>query len=516
MNRPTPRKTRSVRHQPSNSRQIQASDYESDTAYYMENRNVAPQPPAQDRTNMDINMSVLRRYDPTINTILAIAANGVIYTIGEAANGWQTHGCEGPTFVCQQEPKSGPGGQSSPRACIFVLNRRGLENYVIDLAQVAHIEITGEIMAFQLEEGYTVDDDANYEYNRTFGLWMHSDETRPRETNMAIIQAVWQEVRTGNLQEESQTEDEGVSVMQPPTPAIPSTGKQISIHDLFGRKTLLVTPKNVPKRTVSYDSVGTVPVLRWVLAISQPGPTSIKLHNILFVHPDNKPLHDNNMTPTKAPRRSENIPDEDVDDPLRESLATQISLCDLFANWLDEHIEAGRDHGGIASKVKHQVESFVADLRSCLQETRDSTCLELEWVMKLEVESDEANPLEIVVTGPDKLNDAVDITAKDQTEADWLLSDEYLGYMVKACDAISNSHALIASLLDASNQITVESSDFGDRTAGNIVQTHISYLKDYNDMKDIGQQLIGLIAENRGVQIRNLYEDGQYGVTADD
>lgn len=49
-----------------------------------------------------------------------------------------------------------------------------------------------------------------------------------------------------------------------------------------------------------------------------------------------------------------------------------------------------------------------------------------------------------------------------------------------------------------------------------IVQAHIRLLKEYNDMKDMGQQLIGLIAENRGTPIGKLYEDGQYGVTTDD
>jgi hypothetical protein len=37
-------------------------------------------------------------------------------------------------------------------------------------------------------------------------------------------------------------------------------------------------------------------------------------------------------------------------------------------------------------------------------------------------------------------------------------------------------------------------------------------LQEYNDIKDIGQQLIGLIAENRGVPVRTLYETGEYGV----
>ncbi|KAM7202593.1 Swi5 domain containing protein [Naviculisporaceae sp. PSN 640] len=49
-----------------------------------------------------------------------------------------------------------------------------------------------------------------------------------------------------------------------------------------------------------------------------------------------------------------------------------------------------------------------------------------------------------------------------------------------------------------------------------IVQKHIRLLKEYNDMKDIGQQMIGLVAENRGVPIGSLYESGEYGVTADD
>jgi hypothetical protein len=44
------------------------------------------------------------------------------------------------------------------------------------------------------------------------------------------------------------------------------------------------------------------------------------------------------------------------------------------------------------------------------------------------------------------------------------------------------------------------------------VKTYIRGLQEYNEIKDIGQQLIGLIAENRGVPIRTLYENGEYGV----
>jgi hypothetical protein len=48
------------------------------------------------------------------------------------------------------------------------------------------------------------------------------------------------------------------------------------------------------------------------------------------------------------------------------------------------------------------------------------------------------------------------------------------------------------------------------------VQNHIRLLGQYNDAKDIGQQLIGLIAENRSVPVRSLYQDDQYGVGPND
>jgi hypothetical protein len=45
------------------------------------------------------------------------------------------------------------------------------------------------------------------------------------------------------------------------------------------------------------------------------------------------------------------------------------------------------------------------------------------------------------------------------------------------------------------------------------VKTYIRRLQEYNDIKDIGQQLIGFIAENRGVSVRTIYEQGEFGVS---
>ncbi|KAK7731529.1 hypothetical protein SLS53_008769 [Cytospora paraplurivora] len=54
------------------------------------------------------------------------------------------------------------------------------------------------------------------------------------------------------------------------------------------------------------------------------------------------------------------------------------------------------------------------------------------------------------------------------------------------------------------------------QTAETTVNDHIRLLRQYNKMKDVGQQLIGLIAENRGVPIGSLYVDREYGVGPDD
>jgi hypothetical protein len=48
------------------------------------------------------------------------------------------------------------------------------------------------------------------------------------------------------------------------------------------------------------------------------------------------------------------------------------------------------------------------------------------------------------------------------------------------------------------------------------VHDHIRLLREYNEMKDIGQQLIGMIAENKAVAIGSLYDNGEFGVSATD
>ena len=39
------------------------------------------------------------------------------------------------------------------------------------------------------------------------------------------------------------------------------------------------------------------------------------------------------------------------------------------------------------------------------------------------------------------------------------------------------------------------------------VKRHIKLLHDYNDIKDVGQGLIGMIADSKGLRVGELYKD---------
>ncbi|KAK4168998.1 hypothetical protein QBC43DRAFT_252481 [Cladorrhinum sp. PSN259] len=445
MSRPTPRKSRH-RPQPSSGRQqIQASDYESDTAYYMETRDMAPQPPSQTRSDMEINLSVLRRHDPTIVSILAIAANAVIYTFLETTGGWDKHGVEGTMFVCEQQPLVGPLRQPRPQACVFILNRRGMNNLVLDLSRVINCEVAEELLVLRLEEGYSPDgsgvDDGNTSGMKVLGIWMHSDDTRPRETNMEMIQTAWLEVRKAPM---AAPIDENASVVE-----------------------------------------------------SQVGGVAL----------------------TEMAKRSKNASDATQhavfqDELISETLQTQLSLVSKFHQWLQQHIDGDRDYQGIVSAVKGHIDSYKEWLLATQSDSKKIFDTLVSCGISTTIDAAPGGVSKIIVSGPG-VGKAIAIEAIDDERANYILGEKYLGYMTKMCSAFSDAQHSLQSLLKMAHDVVTERAQLS-HPAENTVQTHIRRLKDYNDIKDIGQQLIGLIAENRGVPIGGLYEEGQYGVTADD
>ncbi|KYK57160.1 hypothetical protein DCS_04167 [Drechmeria coniospora] len=228
MSKSTPRRSRHARH-PSNL--IPAvSDYESD-ATAMQTSSYAPPPPH--RTNTDLNLSVLQRYLPSIQRLLSIAANAVIYTFDGDAESWDKSGIEGTMFVCAQEPAAASSSdqQSVPRACVFVLNRRGLENLVVDLALVTHVEIMGELVILRVGSDKPADDDAG---GKVIGVWIHNDAAETRQVNGAMIYESWKAVRPTSPAEEAVPDAH---------PAIQAMGQRLSLSDLFGKRSVQTAGK---------------------------------------------------------------------------------------------------------------------------------------------------------------------------------------------------------------------------------------------------------------------------------
>jgi len=248
-------------HNPNGRQLAAASDYESDTAYYMETRETPaiPHPPTRD--NGDLNFKVLKRYLPNLRTIVSIASNAVLYNFVET--GWEKHGVEGTMFVCDQWPIMTSSGVALPQVSVFVLSRRGIENLVIDLLQVTHLEMNEELLIFRMG-GEDADDDTEDKDGsggiKVLGMWIHNDEGK-RDVNVAVIRSAWDEARAALDEAAAATQaagdtsaaevtdtdyDEGVAVGGEltsadedsgggtPGPVVP--GRRLSVSDLFGKR----------------------------------------------------------------------------------------------------------------------------------------------------------------------------------------------------------------------------------------------------------------------------------------
>ncbi|KZL85807.1 dcp1-like decapping family protein [Colletotrichum incanum] len=228
MSRPTPRKRGHARHSSASGhgpRPVQ-SDYESDAAHYVDSHPVpVPNPALFNRTNTDLNLSVLRRYLPSINSTLSIAANAVVYTFNPSLPGWDKTGIEGTYFLCMQDPAPG-AVPATPRACIFVLNRRGLENVILDLGDVADFEVVDEIYIFRLR--------GEEESNKVMGIWIHADKDDTRVMNAALITETLKHVRIAEEQNAVAGVAGAPAQQEELGPAMQAIGRRLSLSDLFG------------------------------------------------------------------------------------------------------------------------------------------------------------------------------------------------------------------------------------------------------------------------------------------
>jgi len=212
----TPRKTQ-ARHknQPSQPhahplQQVQASDYESEAPYN-------PQPlPLPTRTNTELNISVLRRYIPAITSIPSLASSTDVYTYSPSAQQWERAEINGTLFVCERNHGDG--------YCIIILNKKGLENLIIDMADMLEVELTTEFLIVRfLDKGE----------EKALGFFIHDMPPDTRETNSLLIKGCWEKVMEEGGEPKSQVEVLEDLVDEERTG--PVAGQRLSLSDLFGR-----------------------------------------------------------------------------------------------------------------------------------------------------------------------------------------------------------------------------------------------------------------------------------------
>ncbi len=154
------------------------SDYESD--FKNPSLHDAPLPPPT-RTNTELNLSVIKRHLPDAVCIVSIASYAVVYLFSPISQQWEKNGVEGTLFICELSPNS----SAAERYSVLVLNRRGLENFELELLDSDDVDITEEYVILQKHDDGDVP--------KAYGLWIFS-EPKPsstahaREVNAKIIE----------------------------------------------------------------------------------------------------------------------------------------------------------------------------------------------------------------------------------------------------------------------------------------------------------------------------------------
>ncbi|KAI9782528.1 MAG: mRNA-decapping enzyme 1B [Peltula sp. TS41687] len=170
---------------------IQPSDYDSEP--YQTPSTSAPRPST--RTNAQLNLSVLRRHDPHVHSILSIAPYAVVYGFSPLTSQWEKSGIEGTLFVCRlstqpltlyQEPTADtdPDG-GVERYTVMVLNRRGLQNFTVELLSAADVEVTEEYVILQVAE----EENKQEAPPSIYGLWIFSEPAPSSTANTRAINA---------------------------------------------------------------------------------------------------------------------------------------------------------------------------------------------------------------------------------------------------------------------------------------------------------------------------------------
>ena len=194
------------------------SDYESDGHYLSD---IPPPPP--ERTDEEVNLAVLRRYNKDVLSLEYVAPYVVVYTFNPESLTWEKSGMEGSTFLCALQPNA----EYAYRCAVVVLNRRSLENLNLELFSPDNVEITDEYIILKTDVS---------DVTQIYGLWVFR-EPPPSSTAHhpeQFAKKVQECVQKVGLSHRSlvRAQSNGLEEKQEEVPM----GRQISLSELFGQQ----------------------------------------------------------------------------------------------------------------------------------------------------------------------------------------------------------------------------------------------------------------------------------------
>lgn len=120
-------------------------------------------------------------------------------------------------FVCELNHGEG--------YCIIILNKKGLENLIIDVADILEVEIKTEFLIVRFTDKGE---------EKALGFFIQDVPVGTREMNSMLIKGCWEKVMEENGGVQSQFEV--LEDLEDEERVAPAPGQRLSISDLFGRQ----------------------------------------------------------------------------------------------------------------------------------------------------------------------------------------------------------------------------------------------------------------------------------------
>lgn len=200
---------------------VQTSDYESEAMA-----------PSQQLIPEELNLVVLQRYVPSLVQILAQAPKGELYNFSTETNTWARGNVEGNLFVGKLTPSPITG---AARHCIVILNRRGLDNLIIESGEIDSVEITDEFLLL----GFRRQDDRHNAEVKVVGFYIFPDPgMHSREYICQMVKEHWEmakmdQYRSGQQEAISYDDEVMESIEEGATVPL---GRRLSLSELFGAR----------------------------------------------------------------------------------------------------------------------------------------------------------------------------------------------------------------------------------------------------------------------------------------